>query len=59
MIPVVPGQVIIHRFTGKIFQYYFLYQGQHKDYHRPSDDAEWINYDGELSILNYINTLIT
>ena len=36
----------------------FFFTGQHKDYHRPSDDAERINYDGELLILNYINTLI-
>jgi aminopeptidase YwaD len=37
----------------------FFFTGQHKDYHRPSDDADRINYDGELLILNYINTLIT
>ncbi len=36
----------------------FFFTGQHKDYHRPSDDADRINYDGELLILNYINTLI-
>ena len=37
----------------------FFFTGQHKDYHRPSDDADRINYDGELLILNYINTIIT
>jgi len=36
----------------------FFFTGQHKDYHRPSDDAERINYDGELGIVNYINTVI-
>jgi len=36
----------------------FFFTGQHKDYHRPSDDAERINYDGELLIINYINNLI-
>ena len=37
----------------------FFFTGQHRDYHRPSDDAERINYDGELHIVNYINNLIT
>jgi aminopeptidase YwaD len=36
----------------------FFFTGQHKDYHRPSDDAERINYDGELAVVNYINTVI-
>ena len=36
----------------------FFFTGQHKDYHRPSDDAERINYNGELLIVNYINNLI-
>ena len=36
----------------------FFFTGQHKDYHRPSDDAERINYDGELGVINYINTII-
>ena len=33
----------------------FFFTGQHKDYHRPSDDADKINYKGELVIVNYIN----
>jgi Zn-dependent M28 family amino/carboxypeptidase len=37
----------------------FFFTGQHKDYHRPSDDADKINYEGELSVVNYINTIIT
>jgi len=36
----------------------FFFTGQHKDYHRPSDDAERINYDGALGIVNYITTVI-
>ena len=36
----------------------FFFTGQHRDYHRPTDDAERINYDGELLIVNYINSLI-
>lgn len=37
----------------------FFFTGQHKDYHRPGDDAEKINYEGELAIINYITNLIT
>lgn len=36
----------------------FFFTGQHKDYHRPGDDADRINYEGELAIINYINNLI-
>src|SRR6187397_3673724 len=36
----------------------FFFTGLHSDYHKPSDDAERINYDGELLIVNYINNLI-
>lgn len=37
----------------------FFFTGQHKDYHRPSDDADLINYEGQLSIVNYINAIIS
>ncbi|MGK2863380.1 MAG: M28 family peptidase [Chitinophagaceae bacterium] len=37
----------------------FFFTGQHKDYHRPGDDADKINYTGELNIVNYISNLIT
>ena len=37
----------------------FFFTGQHKDYHRPTDDANKINYVGELYVINYINTIIT
>jgi aminopeptidase YwaD len=37
----------------------FFFTGQHKDYHRPTDDANKINYTGELSVINYINAIIT
>jgi Zn-dependent M28 family amino/carboxypeptidase len=33
----------------------FFFTGQHKDYHRPGDDSEKINYLGEVSIINYIS----
>jgi Zn-dependent M28 family amino/carboxypeptidase len=37
----------------------FFFTGQHRDYHRPTDDADKINYPGELRVINYINTIIT
>ena len=32
----------------------FFFTGLHTDYHKPSDDAEKINYTGELMVLKYI-----
>lgn len=37
----------------------FFFTGQHRDYHRPSDDADKINYVGELHIVKYIDQLIS
>jgi Zn-dependent M28 family amino/carboxypeptidase len=37
----------------------FFFTGQHKDYHRPGDDADKINYTGEYYIVNYINSIIS
>ena len=36
----------------------FFFTGQHKDYHRPTDDADRINYTGELQVINYIESII-
>ncbi|MBL7743484.1 MAG: M28 family peptidase [Chitinophagaceae bacterium] len=36
----------------------FFFTGQHRDYHRPSDDADKINYMGELNVVNYIYSII-
>jgi aminopeptidase YwaD len=36
----------------------FFFTGQHRDYHRPSDDADRINYEGEVKIIQYIHALI-
>lgn len=36
----------------------FFFTGVHSDYHKPSDDADKINYGGELQVLKYIYTLI-
>lgn len=36
----------------------FFFTGAHSDYHKPSDDADKINYNGELLLLKYIYALI-
>ncbi|TMI69585.1 MAG: M28 family peptidase [Bacteroidetes bacterium] len=37
----------------------FFFTGQHKDYHRPTDDADKINYLGELKVIHYITAIVT
>ncbi len=36
----------------------FFFTGLHTDYHRPSDDAEKVNYIGEMRIIQYIQSII-
>lgn len=36
----------------------FFFTGIHSDYHKPSDDADKINYNGELMVVKYILNLI-
>ncbi len=36
----------------------FFFTGLHTDYHKPSDDANLINYNGETEIINYITQII-
>ncbi len=36
----------------------FFFTGSHKDYHKPSDDADKINYYGELQVIKYIQNII-
>ena len=36
-----------------------FFTGQHADYHKPSDDAEKINYEGLVQVVRYISRLIT
>ncbi|MBK7433000.1 MAG: M28 family peptidase [Chitinophagaceae bacterium] len=36
----------------------FFFTGVHGDYHKPSDDADKINYSGELQVVKYIYNLI-
>ncbi|MBL0048546.1 MAG: M20/M25/M40 family metallo-hydrolase [Bacteroidetes bacterium] len=35
-----------------------FFTGQHSDYHKPSDDAQKVNYGGEKKVLEYIVKLI-
>ncbi len=35
-----------------------FFTGQHADYHKPSDDAEKINYEGLVQVVRYISRLI-
>jgi Peptidase family M28/PDZ domain len=35
-----------------------FFTGAHSDYHKPSDDADKINYEGEVRVLNYIIQII-
>ena len=36
----------------------FFFTGLHTDYHKPSDDYDKINYNGQLQIVKYILTVI-
>jgi aminopeptidase YwaD len=36
----------------------FFFTGAHSDYHKPSDDADKINYTGELMLIKYIYNVI-
>jgi membrane-associated protease RseP (regulator of RpoE activity) len=35
-----------------------FFTGQHSDYHKPTDDADKVNYEGEVKVLNMITALI-
>lgn len=36
----------------------FFFTGTHTDYHKPSDDAEKINYSGQAQIMQYIYSVV-
>jgi peptidase M28-like protein/PDZ domain-containing protein len=36
----------------------FFFTGSHKDYHKPSDKADLINYPGEVLVINYVDRVI-
>ncbi|HEX8638730.1 MAG TPA: M20/M25/M40 family metallo-hydrolase, partial [Pyrinomonadaceae bacterium] len=45
-------------FYGKQIPVLFFFTGTHSDYHKPSDTAEKINYDGLLKITNYVGEIV-
>ena len=36
----------------------FFFTGTHKDYHKPTDDVEKINFNGQLRVIQYIYNII-
>jgi aminopeptidase YwaD len=41
-------------FYGKQIPVLFFFTGTHPDYHRPSDDADKINFEGETKVVKYV-----
>ncbi|MEW6506305.1 MAG: M28 family peptidase [Bacteroidota bacterium] len=44
-------------FTNKNIPVLFLFTGTHTDYHKPSDDADKINFDGQADVINYVYSI--
>ncbi|MBS1656754.1 MAG: M20/M25/M40 family metallo-hydrolase [Bacteroidetes bacterium] len=36
----------------------FIFTGTHEDYHKPSDDANLVNYEGEYAVLSFIKKIL-
>lgn len=45
-------------FYGKKIPVLFFFTGTHADYHKPSDTAEKINYDGEYEIVRFVERIV-
>jgi aminopeptidase YwaD len=45
-------------FYGKKIPVLFLFTGSHEDYHKPSDTADKINYEGVTSIVYFVSDLL-
>ena len=45
-------------FYGKQIPVLFFFTGSHEDYHKPSDTADKINYEGESRIISYMAEII-
>ena len=48
----------MHHFMRQVFQHFIFWTGKHDDYHKPSDDAEKINFRAESQIISFIEALI-
>ncbi len=44
-------------FYAKSIPVLFFFTDLHEDYHRPSDDAQKINYDGMVQVLEYVRAI--
>jgi hypothetical protein len=44
-------------FTNKNIPVLFLFTGTHTDYHKPSDDADKINFAGQTDVINYVYSI--
>jgi len=47
------------QFYGKDIPVLFFFTGTHDDYHKPSDDWDKINYDGERDVVTYVYHIAT
>ncbi len=45
-------------FYGKDIPVLFFFTGTHDDYHKPSDDWEKLNYEGQSAITRYIQAIV-
>jgi hypothetical protein len=45
-------------FYDKKIPVLFFWTGTHPDYHRPTDTADRINYDGMMRIVDYVDTVV-
>ncbi|MGC2236569.1 MAG: M20/M25/M40 family metallo-hydrolase [Pyrinomonadaceae bacterium] len=45
-------------FYGKQIPVLFFFTGTHADYHKPSDTADKINYEGLLKVTNYVGEIV-
>lgn len=45
-------------FYGKQIPVLFFFTGSHEDYHKPTDTADKINYDGLLKVENFVSNIV-
>jgi hypothetical protein len=47
------------QFYAKDIPVLFFFTGTHDDYHKPSDDWDKLNYQGEVTVLQFVSRVIT
>ena len=45
-------------FYGKQIPVFFFFTGTHNDYHKPTDTADKINYNGLLKVTNFVAEIV-